>query len=134
MQKFEKGFSSVLQQQPIRWRATIQMVTTGQQGQLPHSGFTGQRHCLRPLSTVRRRCQALGRCRAERLPLFYQWARVEPEGRKFDSEAVEHYRKGDCLLQSAWRRTHRDAAALHQPEMAHLQGRLGKPESTVEDF
>ena len=120
MQKFEKGF--------FIGAATAAHQVEGNninsdywaQEQLPHSSFTEPSgiacdHYHRYEEDIKLLADA--GLNAYRFSI--EWARVEPEEGKFDPEAVER------LLQSARRRTHRHPVALYQPQVAHLQGRLG---------
>ena len=125
MQKFEKGFFIGAATAAHQVEGNNTNSDYWAQEQLPHSSFTEPSgiacdHYQRYEEDIKLLADA--GLNAYRFSI--EWARVEPEEGKFDPEAIEHYRKviACCKAQC---RTHRHPTALHQPEMAHLQGRLG---------
>lgn len=126
MQKFEKGF--------FIGAATAAHQVEGNninsdywaQEQLPHSSFTEPSgiacdHYHRYEEDIKLLADA--GLNAYRFSI--EWARVEPEEGKFDPEAVEHYRKVIACCKAHGTEPHRHPVALYQPQVAHLQGRLG---------
>ena len=113
MQKFEKGFFIGAATAAHQVEGNNTNSDYWAQEQLPHSSFTEPSgiacdHYHRYEEDIKLLADA--GLNAYRFSI--EWARVEPEEGTFNPE-------------SAWCRTGGDSAALHQPQVAHLQGRLG---------